>query len=792
MFKKSAAPAAGGYTIAKSVRLRSSASAYLSRTPGVAGNRKTWTFSAWIKRGAFVGGMYQGYVSTSSFTAFGWGGTGASTLFMQDFVNGSYNLVWETTALFRDPSAWYHVVFAYDSTQASSANALKLYVNGVQQTLGFSAYSGGYVQNRDTFINATNSQQIGTYSDNVFYDGYFAEINFIDGQQLTASSFGSNSGTGGVWQPLAYTGSYGTNGYYLKFTNTSSTATLGNDSSGNSNTFTVNNISLTAGTTYDSMTDVPTLTSSTVANYCVMNAISTGVDATITNGNLQIAYGTAVTRTGTAGTMGMSSGKWYWEVVVGTVSGSTSSSLLGITSKSSQNEIGNASSYNYTYYGGGTKIIAGVETSYGATYTTSDTIGIAFDADAGSLVFYKNNTSQGTAATGLTSGPYYPLVEDGSGGNSFTVFMNFGQQGFVYTPPTGYVALNTYNLSTPTIAAGNQYMDATLFTANGTNQTVTNAGSFKPDLVWQKNRSNAGNHWLTDSVRGVSLNLSSNNTTADTSLPNFVTSLNTNGYSIGTDNFSNGNTIVGWQWQSGQASISTNNSGNVTSNVCVSTTAGFSIISWAGSQANDYTIGHGLGVQPSFFIVKQRNAVDSWGVYYRNNGVNTNWMTLNSTNAQGAQSGSLSGGAFVILNSSTIQISAGSYANGGSSMIGYCWAEIAGFSKFGNYVGNGSADGPFIYTGFRPKFFMIKRTDATANWEIFDSRRDVYNQQTFYLFPNTNDVEYDGTSAYPLDFVSNGIKWRVGGTSSSNENANGGTYIYAAFAENPFKYALAR
>jgi len=324
---------AGGYNLTKSLRLRSSASAYLNRTPSVAGNRKTWTFSTWVKRGQFVGGMYQGYVSTSSFTAFGWGGADATTLFMQDFVNGSYNLVWESSALFRDPAAWYHVIFAYDSTQASSSNALKLYVNGVQQTLSFTAYSGAYVQNRDSFINATNSQQIGTYSNSVFYDGYLAEINFVDGQQLTASSFGSTNTTTGVWQPARYTGAYGTNGFYLPFTNTTSTTTLGYDFSGNSNNFTTNNFSLTAGVNYDSMNDVPTLTSATQANYPTLNYIwrgSYGGTLNLTNGNLSGATVQANSDNDIPATMAMpGTGKWYWECTIRLKSTGVSNSLCG-------------------------------------------------------------------------------------------------------------------------------------------------------------------------------------------------------------------------------------------------------------------------------------------------------------------------------------------------------------------------------------------------------------------------------------------------------------------------------
>jgi hypothetical protein len=789
MFKKSAAPAAGGYTIAKSLRFRSSASAYLNRTPGSASNRKTWTWSGWVKLGNFSSALTLfscGNSGTNLSTGVQFSGGTTNSINVYDFTSG-YNWVVTTNAVYRDPSAWYHVVIAFDTTQATAANRVLVYING---SLASIASGATYpTQNTDYQVNNNVPQYIGRFSQSgaVYYDGYLTEINFVDGQALTPSSFGSFSGTGGVWQPIKYTGTYGTNGFYLKFTDTTSTTTLCYDYSGNGNNWTPNNISLTGGTTYDSMTDVPTLTSSTVANYCVMNAISTGVDATITNANLQIAYGTAVTRTGTAGTMGMSSGKWYWEVVVGTVSGSTSSSLLGITSKSSQNEIGNASSYNYTYYGGGTKIIAGVETSYGATYTTSDTIGIAFDADAGSLVFYKNNTSQGTAATGLTSGPYYPLVEDGSGGSSFTVFMNFGQQPFTYTPPTGYVALNTYNLSTPTIAAGNQYMDATLYTGNGSTQTITNAGSFKPDFVWVKSRSAATNHKLTDSVRGATKAFINNNSDPQTTDANGVTAFNSNGFSLGSDSVYNTNasTYVGWQWQSGQGTITTNTTGNVTSNVCVSTTAKFSVLTFTTqSVGTSGTVGHGLGVKPDMILYRHLNEAADTIVYHSSIGA-TKYLDLSDTIAA-----STNANVWANTEPTSSVFTLGTSPSGAKPTVAYCWAAVAGFSAFGSYTGNGSTDGSFIYTGFRPKFMLVKRTDTAGyGWHLLDSSRDPYNVAGNVLIPNTSNAESNDPGNYGTDFVANGFKFR---TAAGGVNGSGATYIYIAYAENPFKYALAR
>ena len=279
--------AAGGgdYTIGKSVRLRQSASAYLNRTPSSASNRQTWTFSGWLKRG----------ILTTRMSIFaGYTGTLATNLRTQiiildggtlqigsDQMQTATDFVIETNQVFRDPSAWYHIVVAVDTTQATASNRVKLYVNGVQVTSFSTAtypsqnYQGGVNYNSNQYINRFYDPVNGNY----YGDGYLTEINFVDGQQLTPSSFGSTNALTGVWQPAKYTGTYGTNGFYLNFSSNGSSAALGTDFSGNSNTWTVNNISVTTGSTYDSMTDVPTLTSATAANYCTINPLDGGSSA---------------------------------------------------------------------------------------------------------------------------------------------------------------------------------------------------------------------------------------------------------------------------------------------------------------------------------------------------------------------------------------------------------------------------------------------------------------------------------------------------------------------------------
>jgi hypothetical protein len=478
----------GGFAVKNSLRFRSSASAYLNRTPASAGSQTTWTWSGWVKRGAI--GTSSRQVLFGSVT-----GTSDSTWLEFGFQSGSsdqffittYNSQAYSTSVYRDPSAWYHVQVAFDTTQATSTDRIKIYINGVQISLP----NGSFVptQNANYGVNAAQIHWVGGDSSAQYFDGYMAEVNFIDGQALTPSSFGAFDATSGVWQPVKYSGTYGTNGFYLKFTDTTSTTTLCYDYSGNSNNWTPNNISLTSGSTYDSMLDSPTNYDNGgngVGNYAVMNPLDTS--GSTTNANLSVStsgfsgYGT------TRATFGMSSGKWYWEVTPtsfgdgGTIGVATAAAAIS-------SQLG-ANVYGWGYLEGGSKYNNASATSYGASYTTNDVIGVAFDADAGTLTFYKNNTSQGVAFSGLTSGPYFPAVSDNGGGTTGSVFaVTFGQRPFSYTPPTGYKALNTQNLPAGIVITsgsftGNASIDGPFVWLNGLPTAMTingNAVTFGTD-----------------------------------------------------------------------------------------------------------------------------------------------------------------------------------------------------------------------------------------------------------------------------------------------------------------------
>ena len=777
----------GGYNINNSLRFRGSASAYLSRTPSSAGNRKTWTWSAWIKLGTISVNMGTLFIAQGQTAIYLNDGTNSSFR-----VNGAAGSDLITSLMPRDPSAWYHLVVACDTTQATDTNRLKIYVNGVQQT-AFQAGSAYPTLNGDTFVNSTAAHYIGrrVWNGDQQYDGYIAEQYLIDGSQKAASDFGETDTTTGVWKPKAYTGTYGTNGFYLKFsdiaTTSGSNAGLGKDFSGNGNYWTTNNISVTAGTTYDAMTDSPTNTSATVANYAVLNPLWKGSVLTLAGANLNV---TSSGLTGSAlSTIAMESGKYYCEV---RLNSSTDATIIGIAISSfnpTTSNLSGAGGVGY-YVSNGDKFVNGTQTAYGASCASGDIVGIALDVDAGTITFYKNNTSQGAITHGLT-GPFYFATSDVSSGSNIDQSWNFGQRPFSYTPPTGYLALNTFNLPNPTILQGNKYMDATLYTQNGAaSNVIVNAGQFKPDLVWIKNRDTAGT-WnnLVDSVRGGSKTLYSNATNAE-GTDNFINTFNSNGFTLnigdsGTNNTA-GRTQVAWNWQAGQGSTSSNTSGTITSTVSVNTTAGFSIVTWTGNGTIGATVGHGLGVAPSMIIVKQRNGTEAWPVYHISTGA-TKYTDLSNTAATAT---SITRWNNTAPSSTVITLYNDAATNGSSSTyVAYCFAAISGFSRFGSYTGNGSTDGPFVATNFAPKFVLIKSSsDAGTDWWLMDSARSPYNIRQNLLSPNTSSAE--NASVPFIDFLSNGFKIRTA-TAGWNNN-NGSTYIYMAFAENTMKYSLGR
>jgi hypothetical protein len=343
--------------------------------------------------------------------------------------------------------------------------------------------------------------------------------------------------------------------------------------------------------------------------------------------------------------------------------------------------------------------------------------------------------------------------------------------------------------TTYAIPDGRTVMAATLYTGTGATQTINNSAngvSFQPDLVWVKGRSGATDHAWYDAVRGVQNQLESNTTTAETTETTGLTAFGTTGFTIGALAQMNTNaaTYVAWQWNAGGSTV-TNTSGSISAQVRANTTAGCSVVTYTGNGTSGATIGHGLGVAPRMIIVKNRSSgTASWEVYTAMTGA-TNYLRLNSTIASTAGSSYWNNTA---PTSSVFTVGNDGDTNGnGNSLVAYCFAAVDGYSAFGSYTGNGSADGVFVYLGFRARFLMIKRTDSTGGWVMLDTARDTYNDVDNYLYANSSAA--NAGSSNVLDINSNGFKIR---NSWTDINASGGTYVYMAFCENPFKFSNAR
>jgi hypothetical protein len=799
------APPSGGYRIEKSLRFRASASAYLSRTPGSASDRKKWTLSLWLKRG--------GINIQASILQAGTNGTNDTGIYFRstdnaiDFYNrtsSTINGYVTTVPVYRDPSAWYHFVFVYDSANATAANRMLIYCNGVSQTL---TVNTTLTQNTDGFVNSNVAHYIGILSNSTApLDGYLAEVNLIDGQALTPSSFGETDATTGVWKPKAYTGTYGTNGFYLKFTDVGATSSsntgYGKDFAG-TNYWTTNNFGTTStATTYDSMRDTPTPYDdggNGVGNYAVLNPLTLAGSGTGTMSNANMTL-TAPSATATAaqcaGSIGVSSGKYYWEETFTTLANASGYLCAGLqdarvvisglsgSSRPGTNTWWISDDGNYRA-NGGTITASGL-----GSFAAGDTAMIAVDMTNGIAWIGKNGTWVGSpsAGTGNTFSSLPAIIAPFAyaGINTTTSSVlnaNFGQRPFAYTPPSGFKALNTQNLPTPTIAAGDDYFNVILYTGTGASNARTGVG-FQPDLVWIKERNAAADHGLYDAVRGVQKQLESNTTTAETTETTGLTAFGTDGFTVGAlaQLNTNNDTYVAWNWKANGAGV-LNTSGSVNSTVSANTTAGFSVCAINAPGGTTFTFGHGLGVAPNMVIVKSRTSTASWLVYHSSVTTTNQYLVLNSTAAVASVTNiwGTSAPTATVMGGNSSQ-----WGTGSDNYIAYCFAAVAGYSAFGSYTGNGSTDGPFVFTGFRPRWILTKETSAAGNfWIIHDTARDTYNAATLRLYPNASDAEATATD---YDILSNGFKLRT----TSTPNISGSTYIYAAFAENPFSKALAR
>jgi len=524
-------------------------------------------------------------------------------------------------------------------------------------------------------------------------------------------------------------------------------------------------------------------------NYCTWNplarrqAYTPGVVYSNGNLDLSLAVGSSDTGNFVLGTIGVSSGKWYFEV---TRTNATDNLSVGFATA---NLLTENYSTTYWYSSNGTKFNNGSSSSYGSTTTNGDIIGIAVNLDTGSIEFFKNGTSMGVAFSSITLGNvYFPLGAGPNGTSTPTMATNFGQRAFAYTAPSGHKALCTTNLPAPLVTKSNTVMDVVTYTGNGGTQSISSLG-FSPDLVWVKCRSQAYGHRLLDTVRGATNALASSSTAAEFVESDGVTAFNSAGFSLGSNVSYNENstTYVSWAWDAGTSTV-TNNSGSISSQVRANATSGFSVVTYTGSSTNN-TVGHGLGVTPALVIVKPRTTSDFWVVYHSAFNDLSKYLVLNSTAAVGTSSNYW--GTSGNWSSTTFGVYSGGGGNNnltGVPTVAYCFAPVVGYSNFGSYTGNGSSDGPFVFLGFRPKWLMVKNSSNTFDWELVDTSRDPINGvNNNRLQPNLSAAESAGYSTF--DILSNGFKLR---SSTNNWNGSGNTIIYAAFAEAPLNYSRAR
>jgi len=751
-----------GYDIDQSIRFNSGDSAYLTRTPGSAGNQRTFTLSTWVKFSTIKADnvLFSSWIASGpSAYALVYTQSGGELRF--DDQNGTGII---TNQVFGDLLAWYHVVLRVDTTDGTSGDRYQMYINGSRVT-SFGTENQP-AQNYQTNVNKAQPHYLGRngYSLAMIYsDLYQAETHFIDGTALAASSFGETNADG-VWIPKAYSGSYGTQGFYLKGQDSSA---LGDDSSGNGNDFTSSGLAAA-----DQMSDSPT------NNFWTFNPLDSG--ATISDGNLKNGGGSS---TNTHAPALPVSGKWYWEILCTDINtGTTGAHFFGICDASvfETQSFSDHAAISAGQQRGGQLKKNNSNTSTGTAVVDGNTVGFAFDADNLTLALYVDGSQSGSTITSLTAGTYKPWIQDGAAVTNMTI--NFGQSDFDQTVPTGYKSLCTNNMPTPTISDPSKYFQTTLYNGTGSELEVDQSGeesTFQPDFVWIKNRSNAGNeNELYDAVRGATKAIFSSATSAESTQAQGLKSFDGDGFTVGTRGEVNtsGSTNVAWQWLANNTTGSTNDDGSVDSTVAVNTTAGFSICKFNPGGNSNVTFGHGLGVAPRLVLVKNLEDATNWQMLHLDQGVG-NKLFLNTNGLPASDANMWQNTA----PTSTV-VSVGTSQTTNEQNIAYVFAEVEGFSKIRSYVANASTDGPFVYCGFRPAFVMfISIAGSGAGRWMLDTARNPFNVADDILQANSNAAESSGSS-YNLDFLSNGFKVRT----ASDFNASGRTIAFVAFAEHPF------
>lgn len=756
-------PSGSSYLVSRSLRFNPSNSAYLGRTPAASGNLTTWTMSLWFKRsGSF--GTYRTLFSQITSA----GATTEIDFETSDrlaFYANSSGAGFVSNAVFRDTTSWHHLVITWDTNNATASDRLRAYIDGSRITSFASSTNPSL--GMQSYFNRNLASGIGAYvypgtGIAQYFDGYIAEVNFTDGFALDATSFGQTDSTSGEWVPKSYTGSYGTNGFYLNFADNSNTtaATLGKDLSPNSNHWTPNAFSVAAGAAGDSFTDSPTQN-----YYSIDPNLPAHSSTSMSAGNTRVTqstfgwYGRQFSNT----SFKEYKNKLYWEFLyegAATAGAGAPTFIIGMDVRGFPlNSPGGTGTFStYLNWNGSAYSTGGVSAFSGAgSIATNTVVRFALDTTTGKFWIGTNSTWYGLGGTADPATGAYPTATlnldldyvffgQFNGDTSAAVgTFNFGAKPFSSTAPAGFTTMKSSVLP------------------------AANATDFTPDLVIIKSRAGA-DPALYDSVRGATVELATDLTNGETSQPNGLQSFTKTGFKVG--NLAKLNTAatsyVAWSWKKG-------------------TTPGLDIVTYTGTGSSNIQ-SHGLGVAPAMMMVKRRDSTSGWYVWHKGYATpSQSYQQLESIAAVATDASIWAGfapgaGTFSVNNSSLTNATSATYVN-------YLWAEIPGFSRFGTYTGNGSVDGTFVWCGFKPAFILVKcQQGSTSYFSVFDAARGPWNLNAEMINLSDNGAG-NSASGNSVDFLANGFKFRnFGGTNYGTSY----TYIFMAIAETPFKSANAR
>ena len=840
-------------TIDQSLRFEDGDSAYLTLASGDKGTPTDvdkCTISVWLKRGELGRGqtfMFAGTLTNNTILQF----DTSDKIFFSQEVGGTKRSRIYTSALFRDTSAWYHIVFAYDSSEAVAADRAKLWVNGV--SVEFTDQTDEVDSDRDNlWFSDTQPSYIGNDINLAThkFSGYMAEYHGIDGQALDHTSFGELKS--GIWVPKEYSGTYGTNGFHLALAssdlNTSGSAITDPygsatnvpddafaDASGSGNHWSINGLVAS-----DIVPDSPT------NNFATLNNIA--VAGNFSEGNLKHHSATSVYRNALS-TLGVSSGKWYAEFYVNqrTYETRVMTGVALVDKHSYTTQLG-ADDYSwgliYSYTNSVIyKIHNGVDTPLTSTgdLNVGDVVMVALDLDNNKLWFGENGTwlDSGDPAGNsneiftIDSGTY---VIGNANYDEGTQTANFGQDStfagnktaggnsdangigdFQYTVPSGYLALCTANLPDPVFnpaedVTPEDHFNVVTYSGNSSSLSVTGVG-FEPDFTWIKNLTSTSDyHTFFDKVRGTNGSYYSFLLCPYTGTEDYasqggnggfgaIETFDTDGFTLDSSNSDwsrtneSGQDYVAYNW-SLPTTVSGSTAGVGTSKSYtgrVNADAGVSIIAYTGNNDGGHRIPHHLNEAPELVICKGRTYLQGWPLYHKYIGLpNPEDIYLELNNYDSRVQDDIRFWNDTQPDSTHVTLGTIAWVNqNDDDYVMYCFHSVDGFSKVGSYVGNGSTDGTFVYTGFKPKWIMAKRVDssvATADWYIWDAERNTFNVAGKTIQANETSGESDSGN-HDLDILSNGFKLRI---DYSTVNGLGNDFSYLAFAEQPFKYSNAR